>query len=131
MWETIKHWFHHLFNPHCEQCAVEQKCESCETLRHQIDVMNEQNRQLTLALVEVSKPHIPVESAGVNPVEVKLPRRTSWKVKQAELEQAARDRATALRSAAKPDKEDEVTVSSLEAELDAVTKMRSGDAKVN
>lgn len=130
MWENIRHWFHHLFNPHCEQCRIEYKCESCETLRHQIDVMNEQNRQLTLALVEVSKPVVHTEAVGVSPSDVKLPRRSHWRVKQAELEQASRERAAALRGAAKPDKEDEVTISSLEKELEEVEKARA-NAKVN
>lgn len=130
MWNSLRHWFHHLFNPHCPQCAIEYRCESCETLRHQIDVMNEQNRQLTLALVEMSKPTIVNEAAGPSPTDIKLPRRPHWRVKQAELEQASRDRAMALRNAAKPDKEDEVTVSSLEAELESVEKART-NAKVN
>jgi len=31
----MKHWFHHLFNPHCEECS---RCKSCEILERELEI---------------------------------------------------------------------------------------------
>ncbi len=128
MWNSFIHWIHHLFNPHCEQCAIEYKCESCEILQQQLAIQNENNRQLTLSIVEMNKPVINTEAA-IDVSKLKLPNRKHWRAKQAELEQASRDRAVALRSAAQPD-EEKITISTLEKELEEVEKARA-NAQVN
>lgn len=50
---SIKSFFHHLFNPHCQICS---KCESCETLRLQLDIANRNNRELVETIVAITTP---------------------------------------------------------------------------
>lgn len=63
----LRNWIHHLLDPHCEHCLDidRQKreidraftiCESCETLKHQLEIANQVNMQLVDKIT-----HIPAE----------------------------------------------------------------------
>lgn len=124
-------WLHHLLNPHCVECSHEAECKSCDTLQGQLAIANETIRQLTLTIVDLSKPVVVSEYAPPTVVtpEALAKKRMPWKVKQALLEQEDRVKAATLRDAPKP--EESITISSLEDELAAVEKARTENAQVN
>jgi hypothetical protein len=117
---SITAFFHHLFTPHCEHCLEERRelkaenkiCESCETLRKQLEIANFEKERLLSRLLE--KPEQPI--VDNKPVNITPPKTIPWRVRQQMLEQADRDKAMALRNAAKPD----VKVSTADLEKDFV-----------
>jgi hypothetical protein len=126
-------WIHRLLNPHCEHCAAERKeqielerlaridereeikdsthCESCDTLRRQLEIRNHEYDLLLNRLL--AKPEPVVEDK--TPVEVSRPRNIPWRVRQQELEAADRERARLLKDAPKP--VSELTTDELEKEV--------------
>ena len=120
MFTKLAHALHHLFNPHCPKCeSLRAKdndakrehelelrvCQSCETLRTQLEFQNQLIRELT------SRPESEVtEPSSHKPI---LPKHKPWAVKRAELEQQDRELAKRLRE----QKQEEITIDNLEAEL--------------
>jgi hypothetical protein len=59
LFHAIINWFHHLFNPHCQQCRIDEEmrlveskhCETCDALRFQLNQVNQQNRDLLNAII--------------------------------------------------------------------------------
>lgn len=125
MWKKLTHALHHLFNPHCAHCEslllqerelerehdLERRvCQSCETLKSQLEFQNQLIRELTrieepTPQETVSRPHQPIRRTF-----------TPWRVKRAELEQADRKQNEALLAA----KHREITADNLDEELDSV-----------
>lgn len=90
-------WIHHLFNPHCPECASlaeEQKiCQSCETLKMQLSIANIEKRQMLDSILSQARAgDTEAEMKPVNYEELK-PKIMTWNVRKNMLE--AEDRKTA------------------------------------
>ncbi len=84
------------------------QCESCETLKHQLEVSNFEKKQLLDRLLEKPAPEVIKE-----PVPITRPHNIPWNVRRQILEQEDREKARLLREAAKP-----ISTEDLEKELD-------------
>lgn len=126
MLKKLTHALHHLFNPHCEQCEslliAERElqrehdlelrvCQSCETLKTQIEFQN----QLIAALTRPPETETTTVANNFQPI---MPKHKPWSVRRAELEQQDRLLAQRLKS----EKLQEITVDNLEAELESMAK---------
>jgi hypothetical protein len=96
-------------------------CESCEVLKGQISILNTERDKL---LAKVLKEPEPVIIQDNRVATTPGPRMVPWKVRQQMLEQEDRQKAAAMRSAAKPDSDDKKGIEVLEKELDIVSKER-------
>lgn len=94
-------WLHHLFSPHCPECKEEREesnhCESCDTLRMQLQLSNDEKTRLMNMLL--SKPEIPIVN---KPPEITRPSLIPWNVRRQMLEQEDREKARILRESPKP-----------------------------
>lgn len=94
-------WLHHLFNPHCESCALAQErermCNSCQTLQLQLDIANREKERLLSLLIEkqTAKPELPTLSEE-KPVSIGS-RYIPTAVRQQMLERESRVAAQILR----------------------------------
>jgi hypothetical protein len=93
-------WLHHLFNPHCRECqlaAEENKvCQSCETVKMQLAIVNAEKRQLLELIVSLTKPaeiQAPSPQIGEKESVTKL---MSWRVQRQMLEAEDRKKAQIL-----------------------------------
>ena len=103
-----------------EVVTEEKVCQSCETLRQQLEIANYREQQYLNKLLKDPEPV--VEKA---PVEVSRPRMVPWNVRRQMLEREDREKARALRNAPKPDSEiEKKSTEELEKELDIVEKER-------
>lgn len=88
-------WLHHIFNPHCDACAMEQlelnHCKSCSILQQQLERANYEKDLLLRNLLH--KPEVPVQMNTDDLVPVRPSKHVPWVVKRRELEE--NDRATA------------------------------------
>lgn len=95
----IARFFHRLWHYHCEECIEEElqlrSCASCETLKQQLALANQENARLLELIVRQNEP-IREEITSTLPIQVQS-RSVPWRVKQQMLEQADRERAQALR----------------------------------
>ena len=126
-------WLHHLFNPHCVECAHDELekhiCQSCEILKQQLAIANDEKRHLLNKLIN---PTELVEAEKEPPVLLK-PRHIPWKVKQQILEAEDRKAAELKRekqkeinnmNSIKPINNTNEDVAELEKELDIVSSAR-------
>lgn len=95
---------------------VPKVCESCEALKQMNDHLRMDNEKLLRKILE---PKVEVERTVAPEPMAPLHRNVPWRVKQQMLEAEDRQKANALRQAAKPD-----TIEDLEKELDVVSKER-------
>lgn len=90
-------WLHHLFNPHCLQCAEERAdkaiCQGCENLKMQLAVANDEKRQMLASILSFAKKEQPEATATPVDYEKFKPRMMTWNVRKQMLE--AEDRAAA------------------------------------
>lgn len=99
MWNKIKTFFHHLFNPHCADCRFEEQ----EKLHRERNLVLDEYRELlasvrletgrlTQALVELSKPEVVIKE--VEKKELKsLPRKLSMHEATARLTRESHEEA--------------------------------------
>ena len=73
-------------------------CESCETLKQQLEIANYEKKQLLNRMLEKPEP-IPVEPLK----EIMPPKSLPWRARRQILEAEDREKARAMREAAKPD----------------------------
>lgn len=110
--------------------AVKQEeiiCQSCETLKSQLEIANYEKRQLLSRLLE--KPE-PIEERLTAPEpQAMRPRAVPWHVKKQMLETEDREKARAMREAPKPDSE-KANVDELERELKVVETARESTTSV-
>lgn len=92
-------------------------CESCETLKHQLEVANYEKKQLLDRLL-FTPPPVSVEPAP----EITTPKSLPWRARRQILEAEDREKARAMREAAKPDAV--ISTEDLEKELNVVEKAR-------
>jgi hypothetical protein len=86
-------WLHHLLDPHCPHCrdeALENKvCESCETLKMQLAIVNAEKQQMLNALLEKPEP-VPEVRQQVDR-ELLKPKLMTWNIRKQMLEAEDRE----------------------------------------
>lgn len=105
---SVIKWFHHLFNPHCPECAHDLACKNCEILQGILEQERYEKKQLLEKLLH--KDDLPVATNNERILEIPKPRNIPWSVRQQMLE-------TEDRLANKARKE----IADLEKELDIPT----------
>jgi hypothetical protein len=112
--------FHRFFNPHCEHCRIDSICKSCDFLTHEVARLQRENERLLARILE--KPEV-IKDRDIAPAPQAIPPRSiPWAVKRQMLEAEDREKARAMRNAAKPDN----SVEDMEKEMDIVSKEREG-----
>ena len=139
----MKNWLHRLLNPHCPQCALEDKlahdrqledkvCEKCEILQIQLEIANIEKQKLLDKVIGSNEKEPVIEQPIVQPRGRFIP----WAVKRQVLE--AEDRVAAK---LKKDKEKEIQetvvassddpdVKALEEEMAIIEKDRENASKI-
>jgi hypothetical protein len=79
-----------------------EKCDSCETLKAQLEIANYEKKQLLDRLL--TKPEEPVQPAR-NETPMLVPRSVPWNMRRQMLEREDREKARLERNAPKPDSE--------------------------
>lgn len=110
MIKEFKAWFEHKFNPHCSHCAIEKMdklvCPSCEMLKTQLALANEEKRLMLEALISPTTSHnreaIDDSMAGKM---IASPRHVPWSIKRQHLQREDRAAALALQKNQKEDAE--------------------------
>jgi hypothetical protein len=102
----------------------EQKvCSSCETLRQQLEISNYEKKQLLNRILEKPEP-----IAEKEPPEITRPRSIPWNLRKQIMEREDREKARAMKEAAKPDSA--ITVEELEKEMKVAEAIREADSVV-
>lgn len=97
-------------------------CESCETLRQQLELANYEKQQMLSKLLNKESPAPIIES---QPIEVSVPKMIPWNVRKQMLEREDREKARSLRNAAAPDSEiEKKSIEELEKDLDIAAAER-------
>jgi hypothetical protein len=113
----VIHWLHHLLNPHCSFCQEREEwkrvCSSCETLKLQLAIANDEKRQLLNSLLSE---HKRPEVAAQEPIDYEKlkPKLMTWNVRRQMLE--AEDRAKA-KILAEQRRDTEKSIKDLEKEV--------------
>lgn len=91
------HWLHHLINPHCRECQMEAEenriCQSCETLKKQLELANYEKKQMLDTILSFSRPQAENQSGPPADLEHVKPKMMTWNVRRQMLE--AEDRKAA------------------------------------
>ena len=96
-------WIHHLLEPHCPHCREEEQdksiCQSCEPLKHQLEIANYEKKQMMETILRMSNPQsmLPIAKAEI-PEQIKS-RTIPWVVRRQMLEAEDRERARLMRAA--------------------------------
>ena len=98
-------FFHQLRHPHCEHCTEElvtsKICDSCETLRVQLERANYDKNELLTRILELTAPkNEVVEKRELVPIT--QPRQIPWAVRRQMLEAEDRKKAQLLAKAPQP-----------------------------
>jgi hypothetical protein len=96
------HWLHHLINPHCPECEIKPKCETCEVLKYQLALKtHECDRLLDSILAKPDAPENKIDLSQMKPIRTNafIP----WRVRREELEKNDRHAAMLKQKAPKPD----------------------------
>jgi hypothetical protein len=105
----------------------EEVCQSCETLRQQLEIANYEKSQILSKLLKE-----PEKVPDTPPVAVTRPRTIPWHVRRQMLETEDREKAKAMRNAAKPDSEikpaETISTEELEKELGVAEQQRESEA---
>jgi len=95
----IVKFFHELFHPHCIECVQEEEhkqvCESCETLKMQLSLANQREKELLSLLVQKNQPQSEPVTSNVELKPI-MPRTVPWRVKREMLEEEDRNKARVL-----------------------------------
>lgn len=145
-------WIHRLLNPHCEHCLrlqliregkldildrldeakrEEKNCESCDTLRRQLEIRNHEYEQLLQQILNPPKPEVVQQK----PVDVTRPTNVPWRLRRQMLETEDRKAAELMNKAPKPQEVPPTVtggsdVEQLEKELGVDDALRPSDAQV-
>ena len=118
----MSNWIHRLFNPHCPHCVSDRVCQSCETLKMEMERLRIENTMLLSKILEEKV--VETERKVAEPMK-EMPRNVPWRVRQQMLEQEDRERAKLIKQAPKPDN----SIEDLEKELNIVERNREDGAK--
>ena len=106
-----------------EVVAEEKICQSCETLKQQLELANYREQQYLNKLLKDPEP-----DKTEAPIPVNRPKMVPWNVRRQMLEREDREKARALRNAPKPDSElDKKSTEELEKELDIASAERESE----
>jgi hypothetical protein len=84
-------FFHHLFDPHCPDCKESLACASCETLRQQLEIANQEKKELLDRLIK------PEPQPIIEPNNEYRPKHIPWSVRRQMIEGEDRKKASILR----------------------------------
>jgi hypothetical protein len=103
-------------------------CESCETLKQQLEIANHEKDKLLARIME--KPE-PTPERTVAPEMLTRPRMIPWAARRQMLESEDRAKAKAIKEAAQPDKkkEEAASIAEFEKEMDNAAAERERSAK--
>lgn len=101
-------------------------CETCDTLRIQVEQLRLDNKTLLDRLLEKPEPVAPADPTILKPIQHSSSRHVSWAVRRQMLEAEDREKAKLLKNAPKP--ADAVDVSDLEAEVGIAESKRQEEA---
>jgi hypothetical protein len=90
-------FFHHFFNPHCDHCAHERACQTCEVLKEELANERANYKKLLDTLVEMNKPKVIEKEPEVQLPQEIAPKAISWRIRKEMLEAEDRARAAVLR----------------------------------
>jgi hypothetical protein len=97
------------------------KCESCETLKMQLEIANHEKSQLLTRLLEKPESEVrPVQTEEIKPI---MPKTVPWNVRRQMIEAEDREKAKLMRIAPKPI----VKTEDLEKELLDAEKSREAE----
>lgn len=88
MWKSFILWLHHLFNPHCQECILENEarvhqCNKCECLERELSIAHQRIDQL----IEFLHPQeTTTTSDTTNTPQPIRSRFVPWSVKRQQLE---------------------------------------------
>lgn len=85
-------WWHHLTNPHCEECRHDRECSNCEVLRQEIEAMRFERDKLITALIQKNIPITTPVTSNEQMQGIK-PRLLPWSSRRQQLELADRIKA--------------------------------------
>lgn len=124
MLNDLINWIKHKLDPHCPHCELSKRCSSCETLKVQLDILRNENKQLLELIVEKNRPinqsMYVTDDTEINQAPINL-NNTAWRKRREILEKASRVEAARLREASKNG-----TTVSIE-ELEKVAGIKSED----
>jgi hypothetical protein len=102
----------------------EKVCQSCETLRQQLEISNYEKGELLKKLLKEPEAPPITEAPNITP-----PRMVPWNVRRQMLEREDREKARLMRDAPKPDANtNKADVAELEKELDVASANREAEA---
>jgi cell division septum initiation protein DivIVA len=94
-------WLHHLLNPHCPDCREERQqemiCDSCETLKYEIERLRAENERLLTNILQ--KPEPVIERTVAPEPQALPPRINAWAIRKRLLEEEDKEKAKLLRRA--------------------------------
>lgn len=105
-----------------EVSQEEKICQSCETLKQQLEIANYEKQQLLNRIIEK-----PAPEPEKQPIEVTRPKMIPWNVRKQMLEREDREKAKLMKNAPKPDAE-KADVAELEKELDIASAEREAQS---
>jgi hypothetical protein len=125
-------FFHHLFNPHCADCRDKEEynkiCNSCETLKNQLEKANYDNKRLLDQIILLTNPKTEIVTAQPEETAPIFSMGKTWNIRKAELERESRNTAelerrkkleeAQLKTATQIKKTDENRITELEKELE-------------
>lgn len=92
-------FIHRFLNPHCPHCIDERReesiCDTCEILRHELEVVRLENRQLLDRILERPETPKEIDTSELKPM---IPHNKSWNIRKQILEAEDRERAKLMRS---------------------------------
>ena|SRR5215467_6719360 len=97
MIKYIVHAIHHLFNPHCPECAHERECKNCQIFRDLFESERFEKNKLLQALINKNTPvEVPevITNKSIEPIQ---PKHIPWAVRRQMLEAEDRQKAKILR----------------------------------
>jgi hypothetical protein len=122
------HWLHHLLSPHCPLCKETEEenkvCASCETLKMQLAIVNDEKRQMLSTILSFSKP-AEQQSPPVDYESLK-PKMMTWNIRRQMMEAEDRKAAQLLAEQRKAEKErikDAVTNAEKEYVKDSIARL--------
>lgn len=101
-------------------------CQSCETLKQQLEIANYEKQQILTKLLKE-----PTPEPTTPPVEITRPRALPWNIRRQLMEREDRERARLLRNAPKPISEnnEKISTEELEKELGVAEQSREAQSK--
>jgi len=103
-------WIHHLLNPHCPDCLEKARCESCETLKIQLEIANYDKKQMLDTILSFTRPVV-TEAPVEREIEPIRPKTVPWSVRRRMVEAEDRESARLM-------KQKQAEIEELEKELE-------------